>query len=58
MSTYFVEFDGNDYSAQEFYTPDNYKQLIEWVTMDLEECGGGHADIYNEDGYFVEDVEV
>lgn len=58
MNTYFVEFDGNDYSTQEFYTPDNYKQLIEWVTMDLEECGGGHADIYNEDGIFVEDVEV
>lgn len=58
MNTYFVEFDGNDYSAQEFYTTDNYKQLIEWVTMDLEECGGGHADIYDEDGDFVEDVEV
>lgn len=58
MNTYFVEFDGNDYSAQEFYTTDNYKQLIEWVTMDLEECSGGYADIYDEDGDFVEDVEV
>lgn len=58
MNTYSVEFDGNDYCAQEFYTTDNYKQLIEWVTLALEECGGGHADIFDEDGDFVEDVEA
>lgn len=58
MNTYFVELDGNDYSTEEFYTTDNYKQLIEWIEGDLEDCGGGHADIYDEDGDFVDDVEV
>lgn len=58
MKTYFVEVDGNDYCTQEFYTVNNREELIEWVTMDLEECGGGHADIYDENDNFVEDVEV
>ena len=59
MNTYYVEFDGNNCCVQEFYITDNYKQLIEWVTTDLKEgCGGGHADIYDEDGDFVEDIEV
>ena len=58
MNTYFVEFDGNDYSTEETYSTNNYKELINWVTANLKECGGGHADIYDEDGGFVEDVEV
>ena len=58
MNTYFVEFDGIDYSTTEYYTTNNYKQLIDWVTMDLEECGGGLAEIFDEDGDFVETIEI
>lgn len=58
MNTYFVDFDGNNYCTEETYSTNNYKELIAWVTADLEECGGGHADIYDEDGEFVEDIEV
>ena len=57
MNTYYVEL-GIDYGTAEYYTTDNYKQLIDWVTMDLEECGGGHADIFDEDGDFVDMIEV
>lgn len=32
--------------------------VIDFATSALEELGGGHADIYDEDGNFVEDVEV
>ena len=58
MNTYYVELDGIDYGTAEYYTTDNYKQLIDWVTMDLEECGGGHADIFDEDDNFVDEVEI
>jgi len=58
MNTYYVELDGiNDCGSSYFYY-DNYKSLINAVEAELREMGGGHADIYDEDGDFVEDVEV
>lgn len=29
MNTYYVELDGIDYGTAEYYTTDNYKQLID-----------------------------
>lgn len=48
MNIYFVKLNGNDYSTEQYYTTNSYEQLLKWVQEDLEDCGGGHADIYKE----------
>lgn len=58
MNEYFVEFDCVNGSTEEVFETNNYGQLIRWVEECLEAYGGGHADIYDEDGEFVDDVEV
>lgn len=58
MNEYFAEFDGINGCYDCHYTTNNYRELIAWVEESLEELGGGHADIFDEDGDFVEDVEV
>ena len=55
---YTVELDGINGCGTNFYESHNHAELINWVQEDLKTLGGGHADIYNEDGDFVEDVEV
>ena len=58
MDTYFVDYDCFDGLASQWYTVRDYETLLEWVKQDLEEMGGGHADIYDEDDDFIEDVEL
>ena len=58
MNTYYVELDGNNDSGNGYYYFHNYKSLIRVVERDLKRMGGGHADIYDEDGEFIDDVEV
>jgi len=58
MNEYMVDFDGVYDCGVAYYETDNFKQLITWIENDLEEMGGGHADIYDEDGDFVDYVEV
>lgn len=56
---YTVEFDTIDDGWFEcWYDSDDITEVIGWVAEDLEEHGGGHADIYDEDGEFVDEVEV
>ena len=55
---YTVELDGINGCGTNFYEPHNHAELINWVQEDLKTLGGGHADIYDEDGEFVEDIEV
>lgn len=56
---YMAELDGIEGCGDYYYSGfENFEQLIEWVTDDLQYLGGGHADIYDEEGNFVEDVEV
>lgn len=58
MNEYMVEFDGNSDYGVEYYATNNFKELIKWVESELRNMDGGHADIYDEDGDFVEDVEI
>ncbi len=58
MNEYMVELDGINAFEEKLYYTDNYAELIEWVEDDLRGLGGGHADIFDEEGDFVEDVEV
>lgn len=58
MNAYFVEFDGINCPDHEVYLTNNYKELIGWVIEDLEKYNGDHADIYDEDGEFVETIEI
>lgn len=58
MNEYMVEFDANKGSGTAYYETDNYGELIEWVEIDLRLLGGGHADIFDEEGDFIDDVEV
>jgi hypothetical protein len=58
MNKYMAELDGINNSDTAYYETNNYGELIRWIENDLRMLGGGHADIYDEDGDFVEDVEV
>ena len=58
MNAYYVEFDGINDCGTTYYEINNYGELIEWIEIDLRLLGGGHADIYDEEGDFVDDVEV
>jgi hypothetical protein len=54
-----VEFDTNDSGGfTGYYESDCLAEVMDWVTEDLKEHGGGHADIHDADGDFREDVEV
>ena len=51
----------NDYEEYEYEIGENISsrnEMIEEIKHNLKCLGGGHADIFNEDGDFVEDVEV
>lgn len=58
MNTYYVEFDAMDGCEIAYYGVNNWWELIGFVNNALDEMGGGHADIYDEDGDFVDVVEV
>lgn len=58
MNEYMVEFDGVNDCGTAYYVVHNWWELMGFVKSALDEMGGGHADIYDEDGDFVEDVEV
>lgn len=55
-----VEFDYLDGGCGTalYNSGDNVNLAIKWATEELEECGGGHADIFNDEGEFLADVEV
>ena len=58
MNEYMVEFDDvNDWGTA-FYNVNDWWELIGFVKNALDEMGGGHADIFDEDGNFIDDVEV
>jgi hypothetical protein len=58
MNEYLVEFDCVNGCGEDVFWTDNYAQLIHWVEECLTAFGGGHADIYDEDRDFVEDIEI
>ena len=58
MNSYYVEFDAMDGYEIAYYDVNNWWELIGFVNNALDEMGGGHADIYDEDGDFVDVVEV
>lgn len=58
MNEYMVDFDGIEECGVAYYETNNFKQLIQWIEADLEAMGGGHADIFDEEGDFVDWVEV
>ena len=58
MNTYYVELDGINDCEIAYYDAKNWWELIGFVKNALDEMGGGHADIYDEEGDFVDDVEV
>ncbi len=59
MNEYIVEYDTiDDGWFERSYSVHNYGPFILWIKGVLSAYGGGHADIYNKNGDFVEDVEV
>ena len=58
MFEYMVEFDGINDCEIAYYVVHNWWELIGFVKNALNEMGGGHADIYDEDGDFVDNIEV
>lgn len=58
MLEYFVEFDGINGCTEGDIWGETYEEIIAQVKDFLAELGGGHADIFDEDGDFVEDIEV
>ena len=57
MDEYMVEFDGINDCGTVYYTVRDWWELIGYVNGALDEMGGGHADIFDEEGNFIEDVE-
>ena len=56
---YMIEFDCiNDCGGTEWWSYDDYDELIAEIYSELQYMGGGHADIYDENGEFIDDVEV
>ena len=58
MQSYYAELDGLEDCRTAYYPPCHLYELVKWVKDDLAIIAGGHADIYNEDGDFVMDIEV
>ena len=55
---YMIEFDGINDCGTEWWTYDDYGEMIAEICNELRNIGGGHADIYDEDDNFIDDVEV
>ena len=56
---YQVEFDTiEDGTFLTWFGSDEFEDILRWTEEELEEHGGGHADIFDEEGNFVEEVEV
>ena len=58
---YLIEYDTiNSGGFAEYDTADSFDAVWVWPwALDiLEECCGGHADIFDEDGDFIEDIET
>ena len=55
---YMIEFDGNNDCYTVFWDYDDFGDLMADVEAELKVIGGGHADIYDEDDNFIEEVEV
>jgi len=54
-----AEFDLNDYGyVNGYFFGENVEECAEKVKEELEMWGGGHADMFDEDGEFIDDVEV
>lgn len=58
MAEYHVEFDGIDGYCSMDYETEFYGSLISKVQSVLIALNGGHADIFNEEGEFIDDVEI
>ena len=58
MKSYYAELDGIEDCRTAYYPECDDKELITWVENDLTWLGGGHADIYDEDGEFYKEIEV
>ena len=58
MNTYYVEFDGINECEVAYYDDVSWHELIGFVNSALGDMGGGHADIYDAEGDFIEAVEV
>lgn len=55
---YFVCFDTNTEYVESFIYVEDEIDLRQQVTNVLWNYEGGHADVFNEEGEFVEDIEV
>ena len=59
MREYFIEFDLVYYGyANGYYYADTRKELTSKVKEELKVWNGGHADVFDEEGEFLFDVEV
>jgi len=59
MNEYYVEFDLVEFGYADAYIyADTRHELTNKVKRELTTWGGGHADIYDEEGNFQFDVEV
>lgn len=58
MREYIIEIDGINDCETNYYNTDNWWELVDFVQNILADMGGGHAHIYNEHYYFIEDIEV
>ena len=59
MYCYFVEFDfvdGDSFSC--WHDEPDYADVYYWAKHILEQHGGGHADIFDDEGELAGDVEV
>ena len=55
---YRIEFDGINDCGTEWWDYDDYGEMIAEVCHELRKIGGGHADIFDEDDNFVDEVEI
>jgi len=55
---YMVEFDGIKGCTTAYYTVESWSELLDFVAVDLKILGGGHADIFDSEGEFVDDYEL
>ena len=58
MSDWWVYLDGNDGYEELEICGHELDEVIEMVQEALEDLNGGHADIFDENDNFVDDVEI
>lgn len=58
MREWMVEFDTFERTGTAYFYANTKADALKQVREELVAWGGGHADVYNEDGTFVCDVEV